>query len=108
MFYISGGTDLITYISSFMFIVMFSIFFSVHYLVLYYLLQPYNKDMQMKKMSYGIASFLTYYFSYVIFFDLVVSTVTLSIISIVFVVLYILIGLFLVNKFAPRTFKLNK
>ena len=64
--------------------------------------------MQMKKLSYGVASFLTYYFSYVIFFDLVVSTVTLSIISIVFVVLYILIGLFLVNKFAPRTFKLNK
>ena len=108
LFYISGGTDLITYISSFMFVVMFSIFFSVHYLVLYYLLQPYNKDMQMKKLSYGVASFLTYYFSYVIFFDLVVSTVTLSIISIVFVVLYILIGLFLVNKFAPRTFKLNK
>ena len=108
MFYISGGTDLITYISSFMFIVMFSIFFSVHYLVLYYLLQPYNKDMQMKKMSYGIASFLTYYFSYVIFFDLVVSTVTLSIISIVFVILYIIIGLFLVNRLAPRTFKINK
>ena len=62
----------------------------------------------MKKMSYGIASFLTYYFSYVIFFELVVSTVTLSIISIVFVVLYIIIGLFLVNKFASRTFKLNK
>ena len=62
----------------------------------------------MKKMSYGIASFLTYYFSYIIFFELVVSTVTLSIISIVFVVLYIIIGLFLVNKFAPRTFKLNK
>ena len=41
-------------------------------------------------------------------FDLFVSTVTLSIISIVFVVLYIIIGLFLVNKFAPRTFKLNK
>jgi hypothetical protein len=91
-----------------MFIVMFSIFFSVHYLVLYYLLQPFNKDMQMKKMSYGVVSFLTYYFSYVIFFDLVVSTVTLSIISIVFVVLYIIIGLFLVNRLAPRTFKLNK
>ena len=64
--------------------------------------------MQMKKMSYGIASFLTYYFSYVIFFDLVVSTVTLSIISIVFVILYIIIGLFLVNRLAPRTFKINK
>ena len=108
LFYISGGTSLITYVSSFMFIVMFSIFFSVHYLVLYYLLQPFNKDMQMKKISYGVASFLTYYFSYVIFFDLVVSTLTLSIISIVFVVLYIIIGLFLVNRLAPRTFKLNK
>ena len=108
LFYISGGTSLITYISSFMFIVMFSIFFSVHYLVLYYLLQPFNKDMQMKKISYGVASFLTYYFSYVIFFDLVVSTVTLSIISIIFVVVYIILGLFLVNRLAPRTFKLNR
>ncbi len=108
LFYLSGGTSLITYISSFMYIVMFSVFFSVHYLVLYYLLQPYNKDMQMKKISYGVASFLTYYFSYVVFWDLVVNSVILSIISIVGVVIYILLGLFLVYRFAPRTFRINK
>ena len=61
----------------------------------------------MKKISYGIASFLTYYFSYVIFWDLVVSSLVLSIIGIVFVVIYIVLALFLVYKFAPRTFKIG-
>ena len=89
-----------------LFLLMFSIFFSVHYLVLYYLLQPYNKNMQIKKMSYSIASFLTYYFSYVIFWDLVLSSLTLSIIGIIFTIIYIVLALFLVYRFAPRTFKI--
>ena len=107
LLYLSGGADIITFISSFMFIILFSVFFSLHYLVLYYLFQPFNKNMQMKKISYGIASFLTYYFSYLIFYDLVVSSLVLSIIGIVFVAIYIVLALFLVYKFAPRTFKIG-
>lgn len=107
LLFLTGGASVITYISSFLFIILFSVFFSVHYLVLYYLFQPYNKSMQMKKLSYGIASALTYYFSYVIFWNLAVSSVTLSIISIIFVIIYIALALFLVYKFAPRTFKIS-
>ena len=106
LLYLTGGAGIITYISSFMFIILFCVFFSVHYLVLYYLLQPYNKNMQVKKISYSIASFLTYYFSYVIFWDLVLSSLTLSVIGIIFTITYIVLALFLVYKFAPRTFKI--
>ena len=106
LLYLTGGAGIITYVSSFMFIILFSVFFSVHYLVLYYLLQPYNKNMQIKKMSYSIASFLTYYFSYVIFWDLVLSSLTLSIIGIIFTIIYIVLALFLVYRFAPRSFKI--
>ena len=107
LLYLTGGASLITYISSFMFIVSFSVFFSLHYLVLYYLLQPYNKNMQMKKVSYGVASFLTYYVSYSVFWNLSVSSEILSIISILFVIIYSALSLFLVYKFAPRTFKIS-
>ena len=107
LIYLTGGASAINYITSFLFIVLFSIFFSVHYLVLYYLLQPFNKSMQMKKISYGLASFLTYYFSYIIFYNLVVSSLVLSVISIIFVIIYVFLALFLVYKFAPRTFKIS-
>ena len=107
LLYLTGGASLITYISSFMFIILFSVFFSLHYLVLYYLLQPYNKNMQMKKVSYGVASFLTYYLSYAVFWNLRVSSFVLSIIRIISVLIYSVLSLFLVYKFAPRTFKIS-
>ena len=92
-------------ITNFLFIILLSVFFSVHYLVIYYLLQPYNKDMEVKKIGYSIILIGTYIVCFLLK-DIVLSSLYLSIIGIVFVVIYILVALKLVYKIAPETFKL--
>lgn len=104
--YLSGSLVGVNYITSFLFIIILSIFFSVHYLVLYYLLQPYNKDMQVKKISYSVVSIVTYFVAYSIK-DLVMSSLLFSVIGIIGTVLYIVVAIILVHKKAPYTFKLN-
>ncbi len=104
--YLSGGVFGINYITSFLFIIILSVFFSVHHLVLYYLLQPYNKDMQVKKISYSVVSIATYFIAYSIR-DLVMPSLLFSIIGIIGTVLYIVVAIWLVYKKAPYTFRLN-
>lgn len=106
LLYLTGNTNILNYIGSFLFINLLSIFFSVHYLVIYYLLQPYDKNMKVKKMSYSLVSSFTYMVCYMIS-GINMSGVTFSIIGLIFSVLYILIGLKLVEKYAPVTFKIN-
>ena len=105
LYYSSVNCSLLTYITSFIFIISLSMFFSVHYLVIYYLLQPFNKNMQMKKMSYSVVSFLTYFITFELTYVVVNSNI-LSIFGIIFVVIYIVISLILVYRIAPRTFKI--
>lgn len=106
LLYLTGGSSLITYITSFIFIFSLSVFFSVHHLVCYYLLQPYDKKLQIKKFSYSLVYFITYIFCFTIF-DLVMSSLVFSILGIIFTIIYILLSLLLVYKFAPRTFRIN-
>lgn len=106
LLYFSGGTILINYITIPLFIILLSIFFSVHYLVIYYLLQPFNKNLEMKKASYSIVSGLTYFISYTIT-DVKMSSLLFSVVGLVFTIFYIVLALVLVYKFAPRTFKIN-
>ena len=106
LLFITGGADIITYISMFIFIISLCIFFSVHYLVLYYLLQPYNKDLMIKSGTYSFITLLTYFVSYYAS-DIKVSTLLFSIFGIVFCIIYIIIGLLLVKKYAPRTFRIR-
>ena len=94
-----------TLITTFLFIISLSIFFSVHYLVIYYLLQPYNKQMEVKKISYSFVTLGTYIISYWIS-GIVLTSEVLSIIGLILVLFYIAIALLLVQKIAPRTFKL--
>ena len=103
---LSGGTVVINYFMIPLFILLLSVFFSVHYLVIYYLLQPFNKDLEMKKASYSLVSGLTYFISYTIT-DLRVSSFLFSMYGLVFTIMYIIISLFLVYRFAPKTFKIN-
>ena len=103
---VSGGASFITYIVVFFSIVAMSIFFSVHNLILYYLLQPYNIGMEMKSTTYTIVSIATYWLCYYIS-DLKVSSFTFGIIMIIFAIVYSLISLFLVYRYAPKTFKLR-
>lgn len=106
LLYFSGGTIFINYITIPLFIILLSVFFSVHYLVIYYLLQPFNKNMEIKKASYSIVSGLTYFVSYTIS-DVKMSSLLFSIAGLVFTIIYVLVALFLVYKYAPRTFKIN-
>ena len=96
----------ISMIASFLFIISLSIFFSVHYLVIYYLLQPFNKDMEVKRASYSFATLGTYILTYWLT-GLVLSSEILSILGVLFVIIYIVIALLLVYKVSPKTFKLK-
>lgn len=105
LLYLSGFSLGINYLMVPLFIISLSIFFSVHYLVIYYLFQPYNKDMQFKRVSYSIVSLSVYFISYYLK-DVVMSPLLFSMFSIFFTVGYILLALYLVYKKAPSTFKL--
>lgn len=98
--------NIINCLSTFLFIIFLSIFFSVHYLVIYYLLQPFNKDMEVKKASYSFVTMFTYIISYAIT-DLTINSTIFSLIGLLFTGVYIIISLVLVYKLAPQTFKLN-
>ena len=99
-------TDITVLLSMFIFIIFLSIFFSVHYLVIYYLLQPFNKELEVKKASYSFVTLITYIICYKLI-DLVLDIKILSILGIIFTGVYILISMLLVYKIAPKTFKLN-
>ncbi len=94
------------YITTFLYIILLSIFFSIHYLVLYYLLQPFNKNLEVKRASYSFATLITYMISYWLT-NIVIHSLTLTIIVIIFVILYTIIALYLVKKVSPKTFKLK-
>lgn len=102
----TNNYSVLTFITTFLFIISLSIFFSVHYLVLYYLLQPFDKNMEVKKASYSFVTLGTYIFCYKLS-DLVLTSEILSIFGILFVVIYTVLALLLVYKISPRTFKLN-
>ena len=103
---ITGNYNVLTVVTTFLFVIVLSIFFSVHYLVIYYLLQPFNKDMEVKKASYSIVNLIMYIVTYQ-FFNLVLDSLKLSVFGILFCIVYIGLSLLLVYKVAPRTFKLN-
>ena len=102
----TNNYSILTMATTFLFIISLSVFFSVHYLVIYYLLQPFNKEMEVKKASYSFVTMGTYIVSYWLT-GLVLTSEVLSILGIVFVIIYVLLALYLVNRIAPRTFKLN-
>lgn len=107
LLFLSGGTTFILdYLNIFIFIIAMNIFFSVHYLVIYYLLQPYDKNMEMKSVPYSIIAFLTYFISYLCT-DLNLSTTLFCSLAILFTIIYIILALLLVYKKASKTFKIK-
>ena len=103
---LTNNYNVLTLVTTFLFIIVLSVFFSVHYLVIYYLLQPFNKDMEVKKASYSMVNLIMYIVTYQ-FFNLVLDSLKLSVFGILFCIVYIGLSLLLVYKVAPRTFKLN-
>ena len=107
LLYLTGGTDnYLNYIVLFISIIAMSIFFSIHYLVMYYLLQPYNVNIEMKSSTYSVVQWVTYIVCYM-FLQMRLPTVYFGIATVVFCILYSIIALILVYKYAPKTFKLR-
>ena len=92
--------------SIFIFVIMMSILFSIHYLVIYYLMQPFNKDLEVKKASYSFATLATYIVCYQLA-NTTIDAFALSVGGILFTIIYGIIALKLVYHYAPKTFKLN-
>ncbi len=107
LLYLTGGTNnYLNYVVLFTSIIAMSIFFSIHYLVMYYLLQPYNVNIEMKSSTYAVVQWITYIVCYM-FLQMRLPTMYFGIATIVFCVLYCIIALILVYKYAPKTFKLR-
>lgn len=87
-------------------LVALTVLFSFHELFVYYLLQPFTSDMEVKNPLYSVISWLFYIFAYMnmnIDFAGWGYILFVSIVSI----LYVLIGLVVIWRLAPRTFKLK-
>ncbi len=98
--------NLLFIMTSIVYIISLSILFSVHYLVIYYLFQPFDKEMEVKKMSYSIMTLLTYIFTYSLT-KYTFNSLTLSIGVTLFTIIYTISSLILIYKYADKTFKLN-
>ncbi len=107
LLFVTGGTSNdLNYILLFISIISLSVFFSVHHLVIYYLLQPYDINMKAKSSTYSIVNGITYFICYLCI-DLSYPTLIFATFVTLFSVIYILVALYLVYKYAYKTFKLK-
>src|SRR5574344_723357 len=82
------------------------LFFSLHYLYIYYLLQPFTENVKVKNPLY---SGLTYVIYMIMYLAASTNSKDLIFISIlIFSIIYIILGGYLVYKFAPKRFKIHK
>lgn len=107
IFFISGGTDIIAISITILTSIVLSILFSFHYLIMYYLLQPFTNNMEIKNPIYSFTNFLIYFICILSmqFSDKVGKNTIL--ILVIFTIIYIPIGLYLLKKFAYKNFKLR-
>ena len=107
IFFISGGTDILAISITILTSIVLSILFSFHYLIMYYLLQPFTNNMEIKNPIYSFTNFLIYFICILSmqFSDKVGKNTIL--ILVIFTIVYIPIGLYLLKKFAYKNFKLR-
>ncbi len=84
-------------------VIAINIFFSIHFLGLYYLLQPYTSSSSRRSTIYNIILIITYYLCYSLKSNIHIRYYGL--ITILFVPIYTIIIIILVNKYAVKTFK---
>ena len=99
-------SSLLLIISNFIYIQLLSVFYSTYYLVIYYLLQPFDKNMEVKKVSYSFVNMMVFMIA-IIFTGYTIKPIILSILVIVSSLILIISSLILVKRYAPKTFKLN-
>lgn len=87
-------------------ILLLSVLFSVHYLFLYYVFQPFTKDYNEKNPFYTILNNAMYIVCLTVM-NLHVEIANFVIYVFLFTIAYILIALFCVYRFAPKTFRIK-
>ena len=95
--------DMILY---FLCILCLSVFFSVHYLFLYYVFQPYTTDLQMKNPFFNVINMVVYFVCYFCL-QLNGTPKVFTVIALTVTVIYILVALWAVKKFAPKSFRVK-
>lgn len=90
----------------FLLLVSLAFLFSFHELFIYYLLQPFTNDLSVKNPFYKIITWGFYYFSY-LNVNLDVSGFSYTIIVSIVCLLYVSIGLIIIYRIAPKTFKIK-
>ncbi len=105
--FISGGAqNTLDYLILFISVMAMSAFFSVHNLAVYYVLQPYNKEVEMKNPLYGIVKGITYVGCYALM-QINLPFEFFGIAIIIFSIVYVLLFAPLAYLIAPKTFKLK-
>ena len=98
--------DVVKLIPTLICIVSLATFFSIYHLFMYYVLQPYTEELTVKSPLFKIANFVIYMIAYGSLQVETSSTIfTVAIIGIT--VIFIPIALIVINKVAPRTFRLK-
>ena len=87
-------------------ILCLALFFSVHHLFLYYVFQPYTRELGMKNPFYSGINTGVYLLCY---FCLRIKSAPsyFTLIILLSTILYIIVALILVYKYAPKTFRVN-
>ncbi|MGF0040661.1 hypothetical protein ACQRBF_07760 [Peptoniphilaceae bacterium SGI.131] len=85
------------------------LFFSLHYLFAYYLLQPFTENMNIKNPLYTLIPIFMYFFVGRILLALIEkgNGIVPVIGVLLFALIYVFLGLFLIDRFAHKTFKLR-
>ena len=83
-----------------------SIFFSVHNIVIYYLLQPFNASSDIKGGTFQIINMMTYFICYYVC-QIKIDIQVFTTVVLIFSGIYVIISLFLVKKYAGKTFKIR-
>lgn len=103
---IGGASELISIIPILISIITLALFFSIYSLFLYYILQPYSTELGVKSPFFQFSNFALY----IICFNITkvkTSSIYFTLGVIAITVLFVPISLFLVYKYAPKTFKLK-
>lgn len=102
----SNASYIIKLIPTYISILSLACFFSIHYLIMYYLLQPYTQELTVKSPMFSIINMVIYMIAYTCL-RLESSSIYFAIGIISSTLIYMLIGLFITYKIAPKTFKLR-
>lgn len=102
----ADGKMLLTMFPVFVSVLVLSLLFSVHHLFMYYVFQPYTADLEMKNPFFNVVNGIMYMLCFLCL-QLDSAPRNFAIILIVLTLAYIGAALFLIYKFADRTFRIR-